>query len=212
MGTGSERVEQDVGKSSYRGVPIPVFSQALNQPRLVVFPSELGWIALVGAGDVLCRLSFGHRGPDAAVAALGHELAEAAVEGAWNPGLIERLRAYAAGEPVDFDDVAIDERHLSPFGRRVVRRCRRIPYGRTMSYGELAAAAGSPRAARAVGNCMAANRTPLVVPCHRVVAAHGRLGRFSAPGGTRTKRRLLAMEAVLRKQQRPGNHSGPRAS
>jgi len=167
-----------------------------TDPRLTVFPSELGWIAMVGAGDVLCRLSFGHRGPDVAVAALGPELA--AVEGEWNPGLIDRLQAYAAGEPVDFGDVAIDQRHLSPFGRRVIRRCRRIPYGRTVSYAELAAAAGSPRAARAVGNCMAANRTPLVVPCHRVVAAGGRLGRFSAPGGTRTKRRLLEMETRRR--------------
>jgi len=170
-----------------------------TDPRLAVFPSELGWIALVGAGELLCRLSFGHRGPDAAVAALGPGLVEAAVEaaveGEWEPGLIDRLRAYAAGEPVDFGDVAIDQRHLSPFARRVIHCCRRIPYGRTMSYGDLAAAAGSPRAARAVGNCMAGNRTPLVVPCHRVVAAHGRLGRFSAPGGTRTKRRLLAMEA-----------------
>jgi methylated-DNA-[protein]-cysteine S-methyltransferase len=162
--------------------------------RLSVFSSELGWIALVGAGDVLCRLSFGHRAPDAAVAALEPELGAAAIRAAWNPELVDRLKAYAAGEPVDFGDVVIDERHLSPFGRRVIRRCRRIPYGRTMSYGELAAAAGSPRAARAVGNCMAGNRTPLVVPCHRVVAAQGRLGRFSAPGGTRTKRRLLAME------------------
>jgi len=165
------------------------------EPRLVVFPSELGWIALVGAGETLCRLSFGHRSRDAAVAALGTELAAAARRAAWNPDLVERLRAYAAGEPVDFSEVAVDGRDLSPFARRVMRGCRRIPYGGTLSYGELAGAAGSPRAARAVGNCMAANRTPLVVPCHRVVAAGGRIGAFSAPGGRRTKERLLAMEA-----------------
>jgi O-6-methylguanine DNA methyltransferase len=83
----------------------------------------------------------------------------------------------------------------TPFQRRVWREISKIPYGGLTSYGLIARSMGKPRAARAVGNCMAGNRTPLVVPCHRVVAAHGRLGRFSAPGGSRTKRRLLAMEA-----------------
>jgi methylated-DNA-[protein]-cysteine S-methyltransferase len=64
-----------------------------------------------------------------------------------------------------------------------------------LTYGELAAKAGYPGAARAVGNCMAANRIPLLIPCHRVVCAGGRLGSYSAPGGTVTKRRLLALEA-----------------
>jgi methylated-DNA-[protein]-cysteine S-methyltransferase len=63
-----------------------------------------------------------------------------------------------------------------------------------MTYGELAAKAGSPRAARAVGSCMARNRIPLVIPCHRVVPSGGRLGSFSAPGGSETKRRLIDME------------------
>ena len=76
-----------------------------------------------------------------------------------------------------------------------MHQCRRIPYGRTMSYAELAAKAGSPNAARAVGNCMAGNRIPLIVPCHRVVCSDGRLGSYSAPGGTRMKRRLLDLES-----------------
>jgi len=167
-------------------------------PRLVVFPSELGWFALVGAGEAVCRVSFGHRTPDRAVAALGHELVAAATRAPWNRDLVERLEAYAAGDPADFRDVPIAEGYLSPFGRRVIRRCRRIPYAETLSYGELAAAVGSPRAARPVGNWIAANRTPLIVPCHRVVAAHGRIGGFSAPGGSQTKRRLLSMESRAR--------------
>jgi methylated-DNA-[protein]-cysteine S-methyltransferase len=112
--------------------------------------------------------------------------------------VIERLELYAAGEDVEFVDVDVDERHLTPFGRRVVQACRRIPAGRTRSYGELAAACGSPGAARAVGQVMAKNRYPLVVPCHRVLAAGGLLGGFSAPQGLAMKRRLLSMESQMR--------------
>ena len=65
-----------------------------------------------------------------------------------------------------------------------------------MTYGELAVAAGQPRAARAVGNCMAGNRVPLIIPCHRVVRAGGDIGPYSAAGGSATKRRLLEMEAA----------------
>ena len=116
----------------------------------------------------------------------------------WHEALVERLRAYASGDCVEFSDVQIDVARLTPFRRRVTAACRAIRYGETLTYGELAAAAGSPRAARAVGSCMAANRYPLIVPCHRVVAAGGRLGDFSAPGGVATKRRLLAMETASR--------------
>jgi len=160
---------------------------------LNVFSSGLGWIAMVGSGIVLRQLIFGYRTAEAAVRGLKPEFRSAA-KGQWNPALAEQLVAYADGEVVGFDDVEVATGHLGDFGRRVQQCCRRIGYGRTLSYGELAAAAGSPRAARAVGNCMAVNRTPLVVPCHRVVAAGGQLGAFSAPGGSRTKRRLLEME------------------
>jgi len=162
---------------------------------LAAFSSPLGWIAMIGRGKTLMQLVFGHRNADAAVRSLDPDLREAAAPGPWSRDLAERLRAYAEGEAVDFADVRVDQRHLADFARRVQRHCRRIPYGQTLSYGELASAAGSAGAARAVGSCMARNRTPLVVPCHRVVAAGGRIGAFSAPGGSRTKRRLLALES-----------------
>jgi methylated-DNA-[protein]-cysteine S-methyltransferase len=108
--------------------------------------------------------------------------------------VVERLVRYAAGEPVDFSDVPVSLDHLSAFQRRVVKACRAIPCGDRRTYGQLAAAAGSPGAARAVGQVMAGNRMPLVVPCHRVVASGGGLGGFSAPQGLAMKRRLLALE------------------
>jgi methylated-DNA-[protein]-cysteine S-methyltransferase len=109
--------------------------------------------------------------------------------------LVRRLQAFAAGQPDALGDIRIDPGPLTDFQRRVLRQCRRIPYGQTLSYAELAAKAGFSRAARAVGNCMAGNRIPLIIPCHRVVCADGRLGSYSAPGGTSMKRRLLALES-----------------
>jgi methylated-DNA-[protein]-cysteine S-methyltransferase len=109
--------------------------------------------------------------------------------------VLDRLQRYAGGEPVDLGDIPIVLQHLSPFQRRVVAACRAIPYGSQRTYGDLARAAGRPGAARAVGQVMAGNRVPLVVPCHRVVAAGGGVGGFSAPQGLKMKRRLLAMEA-----------------
>ena len=162
---------------------------------LVVFASPLGWIAQVGHGNVLGRVTFAHPSADAAIRALDTKLLENARLGKWNDSLVQRLQAYTRGTPVDFADVQLDLQRLTDFQRRVVRHCRNIPYGKTVTYGQLAAKAGSPRAARAVGNCMANNRFPLIVPCHRVVSAAGRMGGFSAPGGTRLKERLLALEA-----------------
>ncbi len=168
-----------------------------ERPAIVVVQSGiLGWIALVGAGDVLRRLSFGHASKMEALDALEPELVAGARPGDWNEPLLRQIGQFAAGEAVDFRDVRIDLSGMSDFRRRVVRQCRQISYGRTMTYGQLAAKAGSPRAARAVGSCMAANRYPLIVPCHRVLPADGRIGAFSAPGGPEMKRRLLAVEAA----------------
>ena len=166
-----------------------------DRRALVVLDTPLGWIALVGRGEVLEQLSFGHPSAQAAVRALDPALVATASRATWNPSLVRLLLAYAAGRRADFSDVQIDPGPLSAFQRRVVQHCRQIPYGKTLSYGALAAKAGSSRAARAVGNCMAANRIPLVVPCHRVLPASGQPGAFSAHGGVKTKRRLLAMEA-----------------
>jgi len=163
--------------------------------NVAVFATSLGWIALVGRDAVLRRLTFGHSSAREAVGALEPDLREEALPGDWNPLLAERLKAYASGDAVDFDDIEVDPGPISPFRRRVLRCCRRIPYGRALTYGQLAAKAGSPGAARAVGSCMAGNRIPLIVPCHRVVSAGGQIGGFSALGGPRTKQRLLAMEA-----------------
>jgi methylated-DNA-[protein]-cysteine S-methyltransferase len=102
---------------------------------------------------------------------------------------------YLSGRRRKFT-VPLDLAGLPPFHEKVLAAARRIPYGRTATYGELAARAGSPRAARAVGQAMARNPVPLIIPCHRVVASGGGLGGFG--GGLDLKRRLLDLEARAR--------------
>jgi methylated-DNA-[protein]-cysteine S-methyltransferase len=171
------------------------FSAKKAVNALLVFPSDLGWMAVVLAGAVVKQLTFGHSSADAARAACDRGLLEHAKLGSPDLPLVRRLRAYASGKAVDFRGVRVDPGPVGNFQRCVLEHCRRIPYGHTASYAELAAEAGFPRAARAVGNCMAANPVPLIVPCHRVVRSDGRPGSFSAPGGSSMKRRLLEMES-----------------
>ena len=108
----------------------------------------------------------------------------------------ERMVSHARGETVDFLDLPLDFSLIPAFEGLVYRHLRQVPRGRTVTYGELAAMAGSPGAAQAVGTAMARNPWPVVVPCHRVLAAGNKPGGFSAPGGLATKTRLLAMEGV----------------
>ena len=103
------------------------------------------------------------------------------------------LRAHIAGDVQDFSDVVLDTEGSSAFSLQARRAARAIPPGQTRTYGELAAAAGSPRAVRAVGAAMATNPWPIIVPCHRVFAATG-FGEYSAGSGVATKLRLLWRE------------------
>ncbi|RJX29014.1 MAG: methylated-DNA--[protein]-cysteine S-methyltransferase [Desulfarculus sp.] len=103
-----------------------------------------------------------------------------------------QLAAYFAGRAPALD-AAVDLSGLSDFSRRVLLACRGIPYGQTASYGQLARRAGSPRAARAVGQVMHNNPVPIFIPCHRVLGADGSLTGFG--GGLPMKEYLLALEA-----------------
>jgi len=165
--------------------------------------SPLGAIAVAVRGGEVIGIRFGHASQRACIESLhvtgsSESMRDEAGDDAGDSELasevLERLVEYAEGHATDFRQVPVAVGHLSAFQRRVVRACRAIPAGEQRSYGEIAALAGSPGAARAVGHVMASNRVPLVVPCHRVVAAGGRLGGFSAPQGLAMKRRLLAME------------------
>jgi methylated-DNA-[protein]-cysteine S-methyltransferase len=109
------------------------------------------------------------------------------------PQLQRQIQRYFDGRPTVFR-IKLDLSDRTPFHQTVLRACAAIPYGETLTYGQLAELAGHPGAARAVGSVMAGNPIPLIVPCHRVIAAAGRPSGFSAPGGPRTRHRLLQLE------------------
>jgi methylated-DNA-[protein]-cysteine S-methyltransferase len=112
---------------------------------------------------------------------------------------IDGIVALLDGDGADLSSVHLDFNRVEAFDRRVYEVARRIPAGKTRTYGELARELGEPDPRR-VGVALARNRFPIVVPCHRVVAADGGLGGFSAPGGVATKRRLLAIEQAYADQ------------
>lgn len=108
--------------------------------------------------------------------------------------LEERIVAYAAGEPDAFADVRLDLTGISAFNRRCYDDIRQLGWGETTTYGAIARRLGDVGLSRAVGAAMGANPIPLIIPCHRVLAADGRTGGFSAPGGVTSKMRMLALE------------------
>ncbi len=110
--------------------------------------------------------------------------------------VIAKVRRHLQGEAQDFRDVPLDLDGAAPFARRVYEAARQIPTGQTRSYGELARSLGRPTAARAVGQALGKNPVAIIIPCHRILAAGGKIGGFSAHGRLTTKARLLAMEGI----------------
>src|SRR5439155_25209499 len=110
--------------------------------------------------------------------------------------VIADIQRYLAGERIDFSAVAVDLAGVDDFRRKVYQTMRDIGWGATTTYGELARRLGASdwEAARDVGEAMGRNPVPVVIPCHRVLAAGNKIGGFSAPGGAATKQRLLALE------------------
>lgn len=152
-----------------------------------LFETPIGRCGIAWEGDVI----------------VGVQLPEARFDGsgsdtppAWVQRAIVDIVASLRGEADDLADIPLDLDRLAPFQRRVYEVVRTIPAGETMSYGEVAAAVGSPGAARAVGQALGRNPYAIVVPCHRVLAAGGKAGGFTATGGVTTKLRMLAVEGV----------------
>jgi len=119
--------------------------------------------------------------------------------------IIKRVQKHLRGDAQDFLDIAVDLDPMGPFARQVYEAVRKIPPGRTTSYGELATEMHRPTAARAVGQALGRNSIPLIIPCHRVLARDRKPGGFSAHGGVETKAKLLELEgaAIGRPQRTP---------
>lgn len=110
---------------------------------------------------------------------------------------VDAVKRYFAGEEVDFTGVPLDLAGQSDFFRTIYDATRRVPWGETTTYGTLARDLGAgPETAREIGQAMAKNPVALIIPCHRVLAAGGKVGGFSAPGGSSSKLKMLALEGV----------------
>ncbi|WP_437230882.1 methylated-DNA--[protein]-cysteine S-methyltransferase [Planctomicrobium sp. SH661] len=180
--------------------------------RPCVFETSLGWMGFVGTERGMTALTFGHDSPDDVYERLSFESLwnflpspdedglesglgrKCSAAPSWMQQAEELLTAYAAGEPVELSSIPCDLPAGTRFEQRVREQLAKIGYGQTITYGQLAEAAGAPRAARAVGSVMARNSIPLVIACHRVVGASGKLCGYSASEGLSMKERLLQME------------------
>ncbi|CAM5773842.1 methylated-DNA--protein-cysteine methyltransferase [Labrys miyagiensis] len=167
--------------------------------RFSLFETKIGTCALAWGVKGLVSVQL----PSADAAALRtrmKRLLPGAVEDEPPPEVVQAvaaIQALLAGEPVDLGWIDLDMDKVSDFNRQVYAIARAIPRGSTMTYGEIARKLGDPLLARAVGKAMGENPHPIVMPCHRVMAAGGGFGGFSAYGGVETKRRLLKIEGAL---------------
>ncbi|MDD5761195.1 MAG: methylated-DNA--[protein]-cysteine S-methyltransferase [bacterium] len=111
-------------------------------------------------------------------------------------GIIRKVQKHLHGNMQDLLDIAVDLDGAGPFARQVYEAVRKIPAGRTMTYGKVAAEMNRPTASRAVGQALGRNPIPLIIPCHRVLASGNKPGGFSAHGGVTTKARMLEIEGA----------------
>lgn len=174
------------------------YGAAMAAVRFATFDTAVGccavaWNAagivgtwLPGASPAATRRALLRRHPDAEEASPPPFVADA----------IDGMTRLLGGDDVDLSSVTLDMTEVPEFQQEVYAVARSLPRGVTMTYGEIATRVGAPGAAQAVGQAMGHNPFPIVVPCHRVVAAGGGNGGFSAPGGVDTKLRLLAIEGA----------------
>lgn len=167
----------------------------------LVFNTSLGWVGVIGSPEGLRRLTLPQASPERVwrvfdgSSAKWHDPVLSEARGDYFGDLPDRIRDYLDGKRVSFAD-KLDLARASSFQRGVWQTTKSIPYGETRSYAWVAGEVGSPRAARAVGQAMARNPLPMVIPCHRVVGSDGSLVGFG--GGIELKRCLLQLEAGAR--------------
>lgn len=170
----------------------------METTQLVLFDTPIGACGLAWSGARLRGVQL----PERNAAATASRIIARFPEAAWAqpsgaaPDIIAGIVALLGGEPRSLAEVPIDEDRLSDFDRAVYGATRRILPGRTSTYGAIAAEVGSSGEARSVGQSLGRNPFPIVVPCHRVLAAGGQTGGFSGSGGVETKLRMLTIEGA----------------
>jgi methylated-DNA-[protein]-cysteine S-methyltransferase len=164
-----------------------------------VFETTMGFCAIAWGDAGIARFQLPTKSPDATDRLMGRR-APGAEPGALPEdvaAVVEVAKRYFAGEETDFSSVHVDLAGQDAFFAQIYGALRQVGWGRTTTYGALAKEVGAGREkARDVGEAMAKNPMPLIIPCHRVLAAGGKIGGFSAPGGSKTKARMLELEGV----------------
>lgn len=165
--------------------------------RYHLFETAFGWVGIAWTQNGICRVQLPERDRAATERRLRRSVGADAVEADPSREIdaaVDALNRYFAGEEVGFGDLRIDLPRADPFRLAIWHAARDLPHGTTTTYGALAEAAGHKGLARETGEALGGNPVPIIVPCHRILAAGGKPGGFSAPGGTATKLRLLALE------------------
>ncbi|HEY1886294.1 MAG TPA: methylated-DNA--[protein]-cysteine S-methyltransferase [Roseiarcus sp.] len=164
-----------------------------------VFKTAMGFCAIAWSDAGVARFQLPTKSAEAAERLISRRAvsAEPGAPAADVAAIVASAQRYFAGEEMDFSSVRVDLAGQDAFFAQIYDALRRVGWGRTTTYGALAKEVGAGReAARDVGEAMARNPTPLIIPCHRVLAAGGKIGGFSAPGGSKTKARMLELEGV----------------
>jgi methylated-DNA-[protein]-cysteine S-methyltransferase len=163
-----------------------------------VFETALGFMGIAWSEKGLTRLCL----PQASRDSVERRLLrlDGAIPGGdrprWVDELVAAITAYAAGAAVDFSAFPVDLTGVDAFRLAIYDAARKLAFGEVTTYGELAKRAGHAGLARETGAALGANPVPLVIPCHRIMAAGGKIGGFSAPGGSAAKERMLSLEGV----------------
>ena len=170
----------------------------MSQGFYTIFPTALNDLAIAWSDDGILTIQLPEKNSILTLESLRARtpipLQRCARIDLWVKNSMKKIQAHLEARPVDLRDIPLAMDHLPPFHQRVYAAARMMFPGEVLSYAELATRAGSPKASRAVGQAMAKNPFPIVVPCHRILASGGRAGGFSAPGGITTKARLLRAE------------------
>jgi len=162
-----------------------------RQQYYVIFNTAAGWVGLTGSDAGLKRATLPQSSKKQVIAALGIDTDKVILSQGYFKDLIKRIQDYFTGCQIDFPG-KLDLSEFTVFQRHVWKATKQIPYGHNRSYSQMARKIGKPGAARAVGQALAKNPLPIIIPCHRVLNSDGKLGGFT--GGVAMKKRLLTLE------------------
>ena len=163
--------------------------------KYTIFKTKWGYFGLAGNEKGICRTQLPGERREKIKSLLLRDCPSATFDSTFFKNLQKQIIAYYDGDCVKFSrDIPLYFDGFSLFGISVLKTCREIEFGRTVTYGELAEKAGRPNASRAVGSTLAKNPMPLIIPCHRIIRSDGEMGGFSAPGGIAVKKKMLDLE------------------